>query len=80
MKTARYLLTLLSIIFIGCGQETTVAPENPIPDWIEYNATLTHEVRTFTIIPEPGEIAHNQSFKLWFNREGGVANCTACVN
>ena len=45
-----------------------------MPDWMEYNSTSTHKVRQFTIIPEPDKIAHNQTFKLWFNREGGVEN------
>ncbi len=71
------LLTLLSIIFISCGQETILTPEDPMSNWMQYNLAITHEVRPFTIIPEPGKIAHNQSFGIWFNRSNyydGVAN------
>ena len=68
------LLTLSSIILIGCETENVIVPEHPIPNWMEYNPTLTHKVRPFTIMPEPGNIAHNQAFKLWFSRYDGVAN------
>ena len=71
------LLTLLSISFISCGQETILTPEDPTRNWIQYDPATTHEARPFTIIPEPGKIAHNQSFGIWFSssyRPDGVAN------
>ena len=71
------LLTLLSIIFISCGQETILTPEDPTRNWIQYNPASTYKSRPFTIIPEPGKIAHNQSFRIWFSssyRPDGVAN------
>ena len=71
------LLTLLSIIFISCGQETILTPEDPTRNWPEYDLVLNRELGPFTITPLPGKIAHNQNFGIVFHhtyRYEGVAN------